>query len=394
MTTIAPSIVPTGEASEAFTCFSNGNPDSTEQIRIGDTFSVTFGGERGKVTLVDAQAVVTSSILSPSDFDVSLDMASNQITVTYKGAPAAFPPGDSFCFKISIFEMNPGADKAEIQVPVDRRRYRDPIPPLVTVTSVDFPLGIVLPSPYTPQVTFTNPGNQYIGSSATLANATISAGSFSGTHFGDGSGLTNLRAGEIGKFFEGAALEGCVLDTQNSADYVVTCGGRVCVANGSTGVSQCASLPTECRQFCLDASGDSSNSIVLARPILGDVGALSVQLSPLLACRVDTASSVRLTLELCGETSCYTPSAILDSVDAGLRSPTGGPLWQFVPQPQLRGLATVSPSRLGNDRLVATGNLTGSPGIVCFLIGETSSNPPTQPSVRMLVTRADALPTW
>lgn len=80
-------------------CIVNKNPSSTSTLRNGDSFKIIFPPECGRISLIPNSIVVKSSILSPTDFQTTIN--SNQVYLTYIGRGKTFLPWDSCCFDVT-----------------------------------------------------------------------------------------------------------------------------------------------------------------------------------------------------------------------------------------------------------------------------------------------------
>jgi len=79
-------------------CIVNKNPSSTSTLRSGDNFKIMFPPECGQISLIPNSIVVKSSIISPTDFQATIN--SNHVYLSYIGQDKKFPPWDSCCFDV------------------------------------------------------------------------------------------------------------------------------------------------------------------------------------------------------------------------------------------------------------------------------------------------------
>jgi hypothetical protein len=141
---VSPNIFPYGKVSDTFFCVTNGNAGSDKEIRSGDAFSFTLDAAAGTLSYPGTPVLVSSATLASLDFSASL--AGNKLTITYTGAAKAFPPGDSFCVKVSLTATSvTRAYKVACQVTPGSSsgvsRYDAPSPEIATIAVVDFPTG-------------------------------------------------------------------------------------------------------------------------------------------------------------------------------------------------------------------------------------------------------------
>jgi hypothetical protein len=138
--TVLPATFPINETCNTLIVISNGNPTSGKSIQNGDSFRITFTSVSS--LQLESPVLVNSSSLNASDFGMSINAASRQLTITYTGSSKVFRPGDSFGVKVSFVTPNQvGAGRITVEGFYLKSSYNDMLPPYTQISFVDFATG-------------------------------------------------------------------------------------------------------------------------------------------------------------------------------------------------------------------------------------------------------------
>src|ERR1043165_1802266 len=95
---LEPNVIKSGAASTVAATITNANAGSAQTIKTGEIFRITLNQPGVTITHFDALAIVRSSNLAPSDFQLSYTIANGQVlqndlTMQYVGAEKPFSGG-------------------------------------------------------------------------------------------------------------------------------------------------------------------------------------------------------------------------------------------------------------------------------------------------------------
>lgn len=150
---VAPNLLFAKQDTSVYICFWNGNYEAKgvlgqngsrvireTQLQAGDTFKWAFDESMIKVYGVEPTPIVFSKTLSPSEFEGFHVEGTNEVSMTYKGAPKALLPGDMVFARVYIrADSATGPALAIFSPPTDDTRFTadSTYPPFAVFSVID-----------------------------------------------------------------------------------------------------------------------------------------------------------------------------------------------------------------------------------------------------------------